>query len=132
MCSVAVNKRCRLTVQDRNDKKMKTTDIASLNNGKPTTDPRLRQEPFRRAVRLVFKHLGVENSVRNFQKFDNQIAWQEFARNIQNPTRTARVDVLWHGEKSGTIITVKLLGSSRAEAIKTINNKVYKFIEWAW
>ncbi len=100
--------------------------------GEQVRDKRLQKEPFRRAVRLVFKHMGIENSVRNFQKFDNQLAWQEFARNIQNPTRTARVDVLWHGEESGTIITVKLLGRSRAEAIKKIDTKLYKFVEWSW
>ncbi len=95
-------------------------------------DLRLKSESFRRAVRLVFSYLGIENTVRNFQKWDNQIAWEEFAHNIQNPTKTARVNVLWHGEKSGTTITIKLPGRTRTEAIKKIDTKRYKFVEWAW
>ena len=96
------------------------------------TDLRLKSERFRRAIRLVFSYLGIENTVRNFQKWDNQIAWEEFAHNIQNPTKTARVNVLWHGEKSGAVITVKLPGRTRAEAIKKIDTKRYKFVEWTW
>ncbi len=98
----------------------------------PEEDYRLRSERFRQSVRTVFKYMGIENTVRNFHEFDKQIAWEEFAGNIQNPTKWARVDVLWHGQKSGTIITIKLPGRTEAEAIKSLDTKLYGFVEWSW
>lgn len=111
---------------------MKRSDIASLNNGNPTTDFRLRSDSFRRAVRTVFEYMGIENTVRNFHEFDNKLAWVEFAHNIQNPAKTARVNVLWYGLPSSAIITVNLPGRTQAEAIKSLDTKLYKFVEWCW
>ncbi len=100
--------------------------------GEQVRDKRLQKESFRRCVRLVFSYLGIENTLRNFQKWDKNLAWDEFAHNIQNPTKTARVNVLWHGEKSGAIITVKLPGRTRAECLGKLDTKRYLFKSWAF
>ena len=109
---------------------MKITDLRSLN--KNPTDPRLRSEKFRQTVRMVFDYLDIENTGRNFKKFDKIIDWMAFNQNILYPTQTARAEIIREGLPTKGMITTKLPGRTRSEAIKNLDEKRYRFIEWRW
>lgn len=108
---------------------MKLTDIKSLNEN--PTDFRLRSESFRVSVRIVFDYLGIENTMKNFKKFDKMLEWTTFAHNILNPVKRARVEPLWNGQGIGRNITVELPGRTHNEAMKNLDKKHYIFSSWA-
>lgn len=108
---------------------MKLTDIKSLNDN--PTDFRLRSEEFRQSIRTVFDHLGIENTMRNFKKYDKMLEWTTFAHNILHPVKMARVYPIWNGQPIDQHITVELPGRTRNEAIKRLDKSKYVFREWA-
>lgn len=112
------------------EKMLQVSDIEGPENER--TDPRLRSESFRQDVRLVFDFLDIENTGRNFKEWDKIIDWTTLAHNINFPMQTARVEVLRHGLKTGGIITVKLPGRTRDEAIANLDESKHEFNEWSW
>jgi len=64
---------------------------------KPAADKRMDNPVFKKAVKDVLVYMGLRPTHTNFRLWDRQhgsttpIAWIEFARNIRNPSRPARV-----------------------------------------
>ena len=86
--------------------------------------------PRRRAqVRLVLAYLGVPATMGNYRKYESIINWEEFSRNLLDPSFTAFVDIIdAKGNVHGRTVA-DLRGSNRAEALKNIDPG-YKFVDW--
>ena len=105
-------------------------------------DDRFNSKSFRNSVRIVFEELGLQPTFKNFEKYDSIIDWHALSRSLQYPVFRAKCYVLCNNTRmqpKGTMIEtpdghlttlIDLPAPSRDEAIKKLNTKTHKFIEW--
>ena len=75
-------------------------------------------------IRIVLEYLGIPATMGNYRRYESTINWEQFAFNIQNPSRMALVDIVdQEGRRCGqTVIDIP-------EKIKKIPAG-YKFIKY--
>jgi hypothetical protein len=99
----------------------------------PAADNRMEDEDFKQAVRDVLTYLGVTPDFGNFKKYDRlhgsvtPIAWLQFARNLKEQPRWARVwPIDSHGHRTADDIPMKIPGGDVANL-----ESGYEFMCWS-
>ena len=103
-------------------------------------DKRFQSPGFREAVRVVLEYFGFENpTYKDFKDVEDKfrlkdgrvgLDWMEFAQRVLNPRYEAVVYVLDQMKNRCAKIGVTLFGSTREEALKTLDTKCYEFCRW--
>ena len=57
-------------------------------------DPRFESERFRQSVRRVLEDIGEKPTFENFKKYDKFIEWEQYAENLDSPTKIALCHIL--------------------------------------
>lgn len=110
------------------------------NKGTFLPDKRFQSPEFRDAVRVVLQYFGYENpTFKDFQDVEKKfrlqggrvgLDWMEFAKRVLNPRYEAIVYILDQFGNRCAKIGLTLFGSTREEALKTLDTKSYEFCRW--
>jgi hypothetical protein len=99
-------------------------------------DPRFESERFRRSVRRVLQDIGQEPTFGNFKRYDKFIDWEQYAKNLEHPTKVALCHVLdGQGRKvclNGVPVQVaqEIPACSESEAARLLKKQSKVFVRW--
>ena len=99
-------------------------------------DRRFESERFRQSVRRVLQDIGEKPTFENFKKYDKFIDWEQYAENLDSPTKTALCHILdGQGLKvciNGVPVQVaqEIPACSESEAAKILEKQSKVFVRW--
>ena len=100
------------------------------------SDRRFESELFRRSVRRVLQDIGEEPTFGNFKKYDKVIDWEQYAKNLDSPTKIALCHILdGQGLKvciDGIPVQVaqEIPACSEPEATRILKKQSKVFVSW--